>query len=253
MLEPARYLARAGGHRLAYRTVDGAGPGVVFLGGFRSDMNGTKAQALDEWCRNQRRSFVRFDYFGHGASSGEFGDGTVGRWRQDALAVTDQLTTGPQILIGSSLGGWLMLHVALARPQRIAGLIGIAAAVDFTEDLIHSRLTPSMRAELEQRGRTWLPSNYDTEPYPLTQRLLDEGREHLLLRREALAIDRPVRLLHGMDDPDVPWSTSIRISDRLVGTDVRIVLVKDGDHRLSRPQDLALLNNTLAELDTALM
>lgn len=244
------YLARPGGHRLAYRRLDGHGPGVVFLGGFKSDMTGTKALALEQWCRRAGHAYVRFDYFGHGDSSGRFSAGTIGRWRDDAVAVVDQLTAGPQVLVGSSMGGWLMLHVALARSARIHGLIGIAAAADFTEDLIRARLTPSLQAELTDQGQFSMPTDYGPDPYPITRQLLDEARAHLLLRGGPSAIHCPVRLIHGMQDADVPWPTSVRIADKLATDDVRISLVKDGGHRLSRPQDLALIGATLAELVT---
>ncbi len=248
MPEAYDVLPRPDGNQLAYCRLCGTAPGVVFLGGFKSDMTGTKAQALEQWCRTQGRAFVRFDYFGHGRSSGDFTDGTIGHWRADVLAVLDKLTSGPQVLVGSSMGGWLMLLAALARPQRVAALLGIAAAADFTEDLIRSRLTAPMQLALAQTGQISVPSDYDPDPYPITRRLLDEGREHLLLRDSHLAIDCPVRLLHGMEDVDVPWSTSVRISDQLASDNVRITLVKDGDHRLSRCQDLGLIQSILAEL-----
>ena len=212
-------------------------PGVIFMGGFRSDMTGSKALALERMCRDEGRGFVRFDYFGHGQSSGDFTDGTIGRWTDDAVAVLDELTDGPQILVGSSMGGWIMLLAALARPRRVAGLVGIAAAPDFTEELIWQQATPEIRATLEQDGVYFEPTEYDDAPYPITLKLIEEGRAHLLLERP-IALHCPVRLFHGMRDHDVPWSTATRISDALLTEDVRIFLVKDGDHRLSRDSDL---------------
>ncbi|MDX1606244.1 MAG: alpha/beta hydrolase [Candidatus Competibacterales bacterium] len=245
------FLHRPDGQRLAYERLPGRGPGVVFLGGFMSDMTGSKALALEDWCRARGRAFVRFDYQGHGQSDGAFTDGTIGRWHEDSLAVLDTLTDGPQILVGSSMGGWMMLLAALARPRRIAALVGIAAAPDFTEDLIRDRLDPDRHERLARDGVLHEPSDYGPEPTPVTRRLLDEGREHLLLRGEPLPLNCPIRLLHGMRDPDVPWQTSLRIAERVTGEDVHIHLVKDGEHRLSREADLALLVDTLATLPGA--
>lgn len=235
-------LTRDDGAAIAYhRTPAGVAPkifpGVVFLGGFRSDMTGTKALALERMCRDNGRDFVRFDYFGHGQSSGDFTQGSIGRWVDDAVAVLDQLTDGPQILVGSSMGGWIMLLAALARPRRVAGLVGIAAAPDFTEDLIWQRASPEIRAALEQDGVYFELTDYDDAPYPITMKLIEEGRGHLLLERP-IALHCPVRLFHGMKDESVPWSTTTRISDALLTDDVRIFLVKDGDHRLSRDGDI---------------
>jgi pimeloyl-ACP methyl ester carboxylesterase len=224
-------------------------PGVVFLGGFASDMTGTKATFLESHCRKRGQAFVRFDYFGHGRSSGRFADGTIGRWRDDALAVIDRLTQGPQILVGSSMGGWLMLLAALARPRRIAGLVGIAAAPDFTEALMWAELSPAAREQLLRTGQWLEPSRYGPD-LPITRRLIEEGRRHLLLDAP-VAIAAPVRLLHGMADPDVPWRWALRIAERLTGADVVVTLIKDGDHRLSRPEDLARLAATVDELSSA--
>lgn len=240
-------LARAGGPTIAYNRSPGRGPGVVFLGGFMSDMTGTKALAVEAHARARGHAMLRFDYSGHGASAGKFEDGTIGLWREEAIDALDRLTEGPQILVGSSMGGWLMLLAALARPERVAGLIGIAPAPDFTEDLIWDTMAPAARALLMRTGVYYEPSVYRDTPYPITRKLIDEGRDHLVLRGK-LEIPRPVRLLHGQADPDVPWETSIRLAERLRGDDVRIALIKDGDHRLSRPQDIALLCHTLDEL-----
>jgi pimeloyl-ACP methyl ester carboxylesterase len=234
------------GHALAYARTPGAAPGVVFLGGFMSDMTGTKATFLEAHCRARGQGFLRFDYAGHGASEGAFTDGTIGRWADDAIAVLDALTDGPQVLVGSSMGGWVMLEVALARPARVAALVGIAAAPDFTEELIWNTLTDAQKAALEHDGFLSAPSQYGGT-YRYTIGLIADGRERLRLRGE-IRIHCPVRLLHGQRDPDVPWQTSLRLAEHLAATDVQVTLLKDGDHRLSRPQDLSLLTTTLDSL-----
>lgn len=214
-----------------------------------SDMQGTKALELERYCRAAGRAFVRFDYQGHGESSGEFTDGTIGSWAADAIAVLDACTDGPQILVGSSMGGWIMLLAALARPQKAAALVGIAAAPDFTEDLMWDRFDDAIRETLTRDGVYLQPSEYDDSPYRITRRLIEEGRDHLLLRRP-IPLHCPVRLLHGMRDESVPWMTTSRIAEKILAEDVRIFLVKDGDHRLSRDQDIARLKLTVDELLT---
>ncbi len=222
-------------------------PGLMFLGGFMSDMSGGKAQALEAYAVAEGRAFLRFDYRGHGASSGRFEDATIGDWLGDALAVLDTVTEGPQILVGSSMGGWIMLLTALARPQRIAGLVGIAAAPDFTEDLIWARATPDQRAALERVGYVDNPSAYNEAPYRITRRLIEEGRDHLLLGRP-IPLTCPVRLIHGLADPDVPWQTSLRLTEALQSSDVEVTLVKGAGHRLSEPEDLARLERVIEVL-----
>ncbi|MGD9615139.1 MAG: alpha/beta hydrolase [Alphaproteobacteria bacterium] len=244
-------LARSDGATIAYRRIAGALPGIVFLGGFRSDMTGTKALYLEEYCRRRGRAYVRFDYFGHGASSGDFALGTIGRWRDDAVAVIDSLTEGPQILVGSSMSGWIMLLAALARPGRVAALVGIAGAPDFTEKLLWTRLTPAQRRQIEEQDRVVLPSEYDPAGYPYTRRLIEDGRKHLLLGRP-IPLDMPVRLLHGMRDESVPWRLSLRLAECLRSRDIAVTLLKDGDHRLSTPADLDLLAQTLDALVTTI-
>jgi pimeloyl-ACP methyl ester carboxylesterase len=210
-------------------------------------MAGTKATALETHCRAKGRAFLRFDYTGHGVSSGVFADGTIGRWTEDATRAIEALTDGPQVLVGSSMGGWIMLLVALARPAHVAALVGVAAAPDFTEELMWRRFDPEVRDRLA-RGETHRePSNYAAEGYPITMRLIEEGRKHLLLDRP-IAVHVPVRLLHGMRDQSVPWSTASRIAASLLSDDVTVKLIKDGDHRLSREQDLAILFDTVDEL-----
>lgn len=243
-LDPPARLTRSDDRSVAYRRRPGRRPGVVFLGGFRSDMTGTKAEALDAWCREQGRAYVRFDYQGHGESDGRFEDGDIGLWAGDAIAVLEELTDGPQVLVGSSMGGWMMLLAALARPARVAGLVGVAPAPDFTEELIWAALDPDSRARLQREGVIYTPSAYAEAPDPITWRLIEEGRRHLLLGAP-ISLRCPVRLLHGMLDAEVPWTVSPRLAQRLEGDDVRVTLVKDGDHRLSRDQDLELLLVTL--------
>jgi pimeloyl-ACP methyl ester carboxylesterase len=238
------------GHTIAFHRLPGATPGIVFLSGLRSDMAGTKALYLDEYCRRRGRAYVRFDYFGHGRSSGAFADGTVGRWAEDAVAVLDRLTKGPQILVGSSLGGWIMLLAALARSDRVRALVGIAAAPDATEDLLWPRLDMAQRGELLTTGSVTLPSEYDPAGYTYRLNLIEDGRRHLVMRAP-IALDCPVRLLHGMHDNSVPWETSLRLAERLRSRDVAVTLVKDGDHRLSTASDLARLAATLDELVAA--
>jgi pimeloyl-ACP methyl ester carboxylesterase len=245
--EPPAILTREDGATIAYHRRPGEMPGIVFLGGFMSDMTGTKAARLDAFASARGQAYLRFDYFAHGASSGDFAEATVGRWKEDALAVIDELTTGPLILVGSSIGGWLMLLVALARPERIAALVGIAAAPDATEALMWARFPPEVREQILREGAARRPSAYSAEGYLFTRKLIEDGRRHLLMQ-SAIPLTCPVRLLHGMADPDVPWETSVALSERLAGSDVRITLVKDGDHRLSRERDLALLERSIEEL-----
>jgi len=236
------------GAAIAYHRSPGKAPGVMFMGGFMSDMTGTKAMALEGWCHAQGQAFLRFDYSGHGASSGRFEHGTIGRWTAEATAVLDRLTEGPQILVGSSMGAWLMLLAALARPERIAGLLGVACAADFIENTIWQALDGPTRERLQQEGVIYVPSDYDEIPCPITLRLIEEARHHGLLDQDSLPISCPVRLLHGMRDASVPWRNSLWVAELLASDDVHIVLVKDGEHRMSRDQDLAMLTAMLAEL-----
>ena len=246
MSTPAN-LARKDGATIAYHRTVGSNPGVVFLGGFRSDMTGTKALYLTDYCRRRGRAYVRFDYFGHGASSGDAELGTIGRWAQDAIAVLDSLTEGQQILVGSSMGGWIMLLAALARPSRIHALVGIAAAPDFTEDLILARLDPEQQEHLRDTGAVKLPSEYNPAGYTHRLSLFEDGRRHLVMR-QVIDLECPVRLLHGMSDTSVPFQTSLALAERLATRDVVVTLIKDGDHRLSRDADLERLGRTLDEL-----
>ncbi|GEO81011.1 alpha/beta hydrolase [Pararhodospirillum oryzae] len=240
-------LTLADGATIAYHRTPGKAPGVVFLHGFRSDMTGDKALTVENWCKTKGHACVRFDQRGHGRSSGRFEEGTIGQWAADTVAVLAALTEGPQILVGSSMGGWLMLLAALAGPARIAGLLGIAAAPDFTEDLIAAQLGETERARLEAEGVLPMPGPVGEPPIPLTRALIADGRRHLLLRGP-IALSCPVRLLHGREDDSVPWETALRLQERLSGPDVRVTLIKDGGHRLSRPEDLALIARELEAL-----
>ena len=207
-------------------------------------MAGTKASFLDEFCATRGLPYVRFDYSGHGESSGRFEDGTIGRWAEDTIAMIDTVAEGKLILVGSSMGGWIMLLAALARPARLASLVGIAPAPDFTEALIWNGLRDDERDRLAHSGRLEMDSDYSEEPTIITRALIEEGRNHLLLSAP-IGIRCPVRLLHGMDDPDVPYRLSLELAERLISQDVRVSLIKNGDHRLSRAEDLALLAATL--------
>jgi len=267
-----------GARRIAARTQPGASPGVFWLGGFKSDMKGIKAQALDRWALEQGRAMVRFDYSGHGESGGDFADGTIGRWLEESLAVLDAFCRGPQVVVGSSMGGWLALllvrelarrgrpaaaraHVpekwepvfreGHAQPKetsdaRVAGLVLIAPAVDFTEELMWKRFSPEARRELEDKGAWARPSQYSQEPYLITRGLIEEGRNHLLLGG-MIETGCPVRILQGVQDPDVPWQHAVELSARFARDDVVLTLVKDGDHRLSRPEDIERLIAAVTE------
>lgn len=240
-------LQRDDGNYLAYARTLGKSPTVVFLGGFRSDMTGTKAVALEAWAEERGQAFLRFDYLGHGQSSGRFEDGTIGRWKDDSLAAIDTLTDGKLVLVGSSMGGWLSLLAARARPERLAGLVLIAAAPDFTERMLLGGLSAEDRAILQRDGRLERASQYSPEPSVFTWKLIEEGRNHLLLDKP-LTLPCPVRLLHGQSDPDVPWEYSLQIARHLEAPEVISTFVKGGDHRLSTPADIARLIATVEEL-----
>ena len=233
------------GERLAWRAVDGAGPTLVWLGGFNSEMTGTKAQALAAWAQ-EGRAFVRFDYFGHGASSGAFVDGTVTRWREDALAVIDELTAGPLILVGSSMGGWLACLAAMARPERVAGLVLIAPAADFTERLLWAGMDADARRAVEEQG-VWLRPSLYGDPYPIGRALIEDGARWSILPGP-VGVTAPVRILQGGADPDVPWRHALALADAIEAEDLVFTLIRDGDHRLSRPEDLARLIAAVEEL-----
>jgi len=239
-------LDRGNGSKVAWARLDGVGPTIVFLPGFRSDMTGDKANCLKQFCADRGLTMLRFDYSGHGASSGDFLRGTIGIWAADALAAIDALTSGPLILVGSSMGGWIAMLTALSRPDRVTALVGIAAAPDFTQRLMWESMTQAERATLERDGVLYVPSQYG-DPTPITRGLIQDGATHLVLTGR-IPIRCPVRLLHGQADPDVPWEFSLTVAEQVVSSDTRVILVKDGDHRLSRPADLTLLRETLAGL-----
>ena len=242
--------------RIAVRQREGAAPGLFWLGGFKSDMQGTKAVALDRWAEQQGRACTRFDYSGHGESGGAFLEGTIGRWLEDSLAVLSSVARGPQVLVGSSMGGWLALLLVRELKRRgaespplaasVAGLVLIAPAVDFTEELMWKQFPAKVKREIEQQGSWLRPSQYDEGGYPITRNLIEEGRNHLLLG-ELIEIGCPVRILQGVLDPDVPWQHAVELSSRLAHDDVVLTLVKDGDHRLSRPEDIDRLIAAVAE------
>ena len=239
---------------IAVRTRYGAAPGLFWLGGFKSDMRGTKALALDSWAAEHGRACVRFDYSGHGESGGEFAQGTIGRWLEEALAVFEQFCAGPQVVIGSSMGGWMALLLAREVKRReskasLAGLVLIAPAPDFTEELMWKGFSREAKREIEEKG-VWLrPSEYG-DPYPITRNLIEEGRNHLILGG-AIDVGCPVRILQGAQDPDVPWQHAMRLAHRLPAEDVVLTMIQDGDHRLSRPQDIARMLAAVAEMGQA--
>ena len=216
------------------------------MSGFMSDMNGSKALALEQHCQERGLAFLRFDYMGHGNSSGNFADGTIGLWAENALTAFDELTEGPQIIVGSSMGGWMMILTAVSRPERVAGLVGIAAAPDFTEDLLPKQLTEIQLSKIQKDGFVVIPSEYEI-PYTITKKLLDDGTQHLVLRNE-IPLDCPVRLLHGLEDTSVPWKTALKIQNMVRSKDVEVTLIKNGDHRLSREEDLEKLKKTVMEI-----
>ena len=245
-MPPFSILTRPSGAAIAYHRIEANGraapgdaPGLIFLGGFMSDMTGTKATALEDHARRQGRALLRFDYQGHGASSGRFVEGTIGAWLEDAQDVLDRVTEGPQILIGSSMGGWIALLLARARPGRVHAVVGIAAAPDFTETMWQG-LDAAARDELAQNGFYEEPSDYSEEPYLISRALLEDGRDHLLLSGP-ISIDCPLRLLQGMADEAVPWQTALRISENVTSLDVEVTFIKSGDHRLSSAADLERL------------
>ncbi|MGE0044517.1 MAG: alpha/beta hydrolase [Hyphomonadaceae bacterium] len=237
------------GIALAYKRLEGAGPTLVWLGGFMSDMEGTKAQALADWAAARGQAFLRFDYAGHGRSGGAFAEQTIGAWADDALAVIEAKSEGPLILVGSSMGAWIAL-LAAQRLTRVSALLLIAPAVDFTERLLWARLPAEVRQTILKEGRWERPSAYGETPYPITKALVEEGRDHLLMDAPIPFAGRVI-ILQGQADPDVPWAHAMAVAEKLTAADVEITLIKDGDHRLSRPRDLALLTAAAGRLSKA--
>jgi pimeloyl-ACP methyl ester carboxylesterase len=238
--------------RIAVRCRSGAAPALLWLGGFNSNMKGIKAEALDRWAREHGRAMTRFDYSGHGESSGDFAAGTIGRWLEDSLAVCGAFCRGPQLVIGSSMGAWISLLLVRELVRRdtslasVVGLVLIAPAVDFTQELLWDRFSPAEKREIEQAGRILRPSAYSEEPYVINRSLIEEGRQHLLLDG-MIETGCAVRILQGVQDPDVPWQHAIELTARFAQDDVVLTLVKDGDHRLSRPEDIERLIAAVAE------
>ncbi len=243
----SKFFETRNGRRLAYRQAMGAGPGVVFLGGFKSDMQGSKAAYLHQWAQASGRAFLRFDYSGHGESGGEFTDGCIGDWAGDAMEIVEALTDGPQVIVGSSMGGWIGLLLARAMPEKVQGLVGVAAAPDFTEDGMWAGFDAATRAAMMRDGRIALPSEYEDSPYIITRRLIEDGRNRLVLR-QPLALPFPVRLLHGTADASVELSVPLRLLEHAQGEDIRLLLVKGADHSFSSPACLALLEKAIVEV-----
>ncbi|TNE36671.1 MAG: alpha/beta hydrolase [Alphaproteobacteria bacterium] len=242
------YLTAPDGERIAYHSTPGTRDyGLLWLGGFKSDMDGTKALAIEDWARGHKITSTRFDYFAHGASSGNFAEGTLSRWIRDTLQVMDEVAKGPQILIGSSMGGWIALKVALARPDLVKALLLIAPAPDFTGDLMWDTFTPEIQAQLSRGEPYKQPSDYDDEPYLITAELIEDGRTNFVLPGP-LSITCPVRIAQGMADPDVPWERTLKLTHQIESPDLDITLVKEGDHRFSDPHCLKLLTHILEEL-----
>ncbi len=249
MTESAGRLERGGGETLAWRRIEGRGPTIVWLGGFRSDMGGTKAQALAAAAAEHGWPCLRFDYFAHGESSGDWNQASIGRWREDALAAIDALTVGPLVLVGSSMGGWIACLVAMARPERVKAMVLVAPAPDFTEALMRPVMSAEAMHAIETEGLWMQASEYDG-PYAITKQLLDEGRDWLILNAP-VPISCPVRILQGGEDPDVPWEHALKLASALQSPNVVFSLIKDGDHRLSRPQDLERLIAAIEEMAKA--
>ncbi len=235
------------GTKIGYFRTIGEAPTVIFMGGLMSDMSGTKALFLENWCREKGQAFLRFDYAGHGASSGSFEEGTIGSWHRDTLAAIDHLTEGPLVLVGSSMGGWQVLLAALARKDRVVGLVGLAPAPDFTERILWANLEETHIREMMENGKVLIPSEYGDEPYIFTKGLIEDGRQHLLLD-DPIDLDIPVRLIHGTADNDVPYQISLDIIAQLEAKEAELVLIKGANHKLSSPEDLAHLTNALESI-----
>lgn len=245
----ANFLQTEQGRQIAYHKTEGQGPCVVFLGGLKSDMEGTKAVYLEAWCKTQGRAFLRFDYSGHGESSGTFEEGCIGDWHEDSLAAVNSLIKGPYVLVGSSMGGWQSLLLARAQPERLLGLVTIAAAPDFTEDSYWAGFDNDQKEALEAVGHVELPSDY-MEPYIITKRMIEDGRQNLVLRAP-LTLNCPVRFLQGTEDTAVSTETAIRLLEHAEGSDLRLLLVKGADHRFSDETCLGLIEDAVTDVITA--
>ena len=249
-MNTTNYLKTNQGRKIAYNQILGSGVGVVFLGGFKSDMAGTKALFLEDWAKKNKRPFLRFDYSGHGQSSEKFLDGCISEWKQDAIEVIKTLTVGPQILVGSSMGGWIALIIAKDKPDIVCGLVGIAAAPDFTEDSMWASFGEVQKKELIKNGFLNLPSEYDDEPYIITKKLIEDGRKQLIFK-SPLKLNFPCRFLQGTADLDVDVSVALKIINHVEGPDIRLTLVKDVDHRFSSPSNLDLITKTIHSVTKA--
>ena len=257
ILKSLKVGAGAAARDIAVRQREGGGPGLFWLGGFMSDMKGTKAEALDNWAAAQGRACTRFDYSGHGESGGDFAHGTISRWLEESLAVFTHFCRGPQVAVGSSMGGWMVLLLArelnrLAKAgtpaASVTGMVLIAPAPDFTEALMWKRFPPEIKKQIEEKGSWSRPSDYSEEPYLITRALIEDGRRHLLLGG-LVETGCPVRILQGVKDPDVPWQHATELVSRIARDDVVLTLVKDGDHRLSRPEDIDRLIAAVSEFN----
>lgn len=242
-----QFFTTASGRQLAYSRTLGEGAGVMFCCGYRSEMSSTKATAIAEWCEQRNVPFTRFDYNGHGKSEGDFKDFTIGGAMADALEVIDEITRGPQIIIGSSMGAWVALNAAKERKAVIKALIGVAPAPDFTERLMYPRMTPEQRREIEDEGVIWAHSEMTDSDYPITWNFITEARNHLMLD-DVIGVDIPMHILHGQMDDSVPWENSLLLAKQLTGDEVTVTFIKDGDHRLNRPADLQLMLDALGRL-----
>lgn len=236
------------GMRLAVSATPGRGPGIIFFGGLRSSMEGDKARHVEALCRREGRACLRFDYSGHGKSEGRFEDGTITRWLADARTVVETMADGPQLFVGSSLGGWVALLLALEKPDQVAGFLGISTAADFTSFVYNDLFSDEHRAMMQREGHIEVPDCHGGPAFRITLGLIEDGKRHLLLTRESIPLTCPMRMVHARNDRDVPWDTGLRLADRITGDDVQVVIVKDGDHQLARPQDLALVDAMLADL-----
>ncbi len=241
-----KFFETKSGRKLAYEQLEGAAPGVVFMGGFKSDMQGSKAQHLAAWAKREGRAFLRFDYSGHGQSSGEFTDGCIGDWAEETNEIVSALTVGPQVVVGSSMGGWMALLLARAKPEKIYGFVGIASAPDFTEDSMWDGFNAAQKAEMERDGQVALPSEYG-EPYIITKRLIEDGRKQLVLR-SPLRLPFPVRLLHGTADEDVAVSVALRLLNHVDGENIRLTLEKGADHRFSNARCLTHICDAISQV-----
>lgn len=246
--DSVEYVTRGHGERLAVSRIHGHAPGVIFFGGLRSDMDGAKALHVESVCRREGRACTRFDYSGHGRSGGRFEDGTISSWLADAERVVDSVGNGPHILVGSSLGGWLALLLAIEKPDCAAAIVGISAAADFTAHVRDRLFSDTQRTELATDGRVLVPDCHGGPPFVITRDLIEDGERHLLLNRTSLPIKCPVRLICARTDRDIPWDTGLKLSDKMQSEDVQVTVIKDGEHQLARPSDRTVLETALVSM-----